>query len=230
MRPSEYLKLKLSSDYELAKSLDKGIKGTAIGARKTIDDIYHGAERASWYTSCFFDRYSDICEQLKAEDIRMLMAIKVLFQRKDVIFSMFEAYIKYILKKGRPTRAQNIVRTSTGIYTEYLVGRTTKEAISYGIAKTLSESLKITHNARVFLDSKGYWALTALQYYGKNQKAAMAARRLYFLDPAYYHILYRMNVEMLYIFIEPIMAKVIKKVNKTPSLSENEIIKILRSS
>ncbi len=53
MNASDYLRLKFSTEKELSLTLEKGIKGTAIGAYNTLDDVYHGIERASWYSSCF---------------------------------------------------------------------------------------------------------------------------------------------------------------------------------
>ncbi|CNG65082.1 Uncharacterised protein [Yersinia similis] len=54
MNNSVSLKEKLNADRVLSLSLDRGIKGTIKSVKGTIESVYSGAERVSWYTSCFF--------------------------------------------------------------------------------------------------------------------------------------------------------------------------------
>ncbi|BET62804.1 Uncharacterised protein [Yersinia pseudotuberculosis] len=58
-----YLKEKLNAGRVL--SLDCGIKGTIKSAKGTIESVYSGAERTSWHTSCFFEKYASECQEIK---------------------------------------------------------------------------------------------------------------------------------------------------------------------
>ena len=49
-----------------------------------------------------------------------------------------------------------------------------------------------------------------LQIFGTDQKCALAARRLKNIDEKYYAVLYNAELEMLYYFIEPVLAEIIK--------------------
>ncbi|WEP44435.1 hypothetical protein NNQ27_16660 [Cronobacter dublinensis subsp. infanticibi] len=48
--------------------------------------------------------------------------------------------------------------------------------------------------------------------YSKAEVAALAANKLKFQDAAYYQILFREKIEMLYFLIEPQMSKIIYQV------------------
>ncbi|MGT3242670.1 hypothetical protein ACVSUJ_08765 [Yersinia enterocolitica] len=61
MNASIYLKEKLNADRILSLSLESGIKETMSSAKGTIESVYSGAERGSWYTSCFFEKYTSEC-------------------------------------------------------------------------------------------------------------------------------------------------------------------------
>lgn len=99
MNASLYLKRQLLAERKIAQSLEKGMRASFISAEKTLDDIYYGAERISWYSSCFIDKHHDVCQQLKTEDVRMIKALKELYKRKDVILDTF--YLLYRLSFSR---------------------------------------------------------------------------------------------------------------------------------
>lgn len=69
--------------------------------------------------------------------------------------------------------------------------------------------------------------MTIFQIYGNSQKAALTARRLRSLDPVFYSIIYKMKIEMLYIYIEPTLSKVINNIKSMPSTDYNEIVSII---
>ncbi|MDF7661806.1 hypothetical protein PUG81_22790 [Erwiniaceae bacterium L1_54_6] len=231
MNASDYLKLKLSAEKELSLTLEKGIKGTAVGAYNTLDDVYHGIERASWYSSCFFDKYQDICKEVNREDLRMLKAIKVLYKRRDVIAFMMELYIKHLFSKyeERPIEfANNSLKKITGVAAGIVTNRAINKVFSYSIAESVANATNTTLAVKNRIGSMGMIWFSAAQMYGKNQKAAMAARRLRMLEPGYYQVLYRENIEMLYVYIEPIISRIINDIKKIPSPTHEDIVHVFR--
>lgn len=63
-------------------------------------------------------------------------------------------------------------------------------------------------------------------FYGKMQKAAMAARRLKNIEPEYYWELYNEKIESLYFLIEPEMSKIIYMTN-SGYYNEDDVIYLL---
>lgn len=61
MSLSQYLKLNITADKKIADAFSKGLQGVDNVARENLSDIYSGAERLSWRSSCFTDKYSDVC-------------------------------------------------------------------------------------------------------------------------------------------------------------------------
>lgn len=231
MNNSAYLRMKLESDRKIADSLQKGIASTPGAFRKSLNDIYLGMERASWYSSCFFDKYQDVCEELKSEDVRMFMSVIELYKRRDALLDIFKMYVDYVLKDkfkdSDKSSPQELARKGAGIASSKAVGTATKITMSYALAKGLSESVGVSNAVRTMVNARGVTVLTIFQIYGNSQKAALAARRLRSLDPAFYSILYKMKIEMLYIYIEPVLSKVIKNIKSMSSPDYNEIVSII---
>jgi len=62
MNNSDYLKMNMESERKIALSLEEGLTSFRKNGHEVLNSIYSGAERVSWYTSCFFDNYQDICQ------------------------------------------------------------------------------------------------------------------------------------------------------------------------
>ncbi|MCK7132433.1 hypothetical protein [Enterobacter bugandensis] len=61
------------------------------------------------------------------------------------------------------------------------------------------------------LSAKLPQGIFVLQFYGIQQKCALAARHLKAINSDYYWILYQAKLEMLYYFCEPILSKLFEK-------------------
>lgn len=177
----------------MALSLDKGIEGIARSSKETLNNIGNGIERMSWYTSCLLNNYQDVCQELKTEDKRAVNAIIQVYKRRDVILDMFLLYVTYVLKdkERTETKARSTTRFTSELLADFTAGRLTKKALAYSIAKTLAESSFVSFTVRKQIHKRGFYLLTASEYYGRVQKAAISARRLRVIDPAYYNILYK---------------------------------------
>lgn len=159
MNNSAYLKFKLESDKKVADSLQKGIASVPGAVRKSLNDIYLGMERASWYSSCFFDKYQDVCKELKSEDVRMFMSVIELYNRRDALFDIFKIYVDYVLK-NKPNNSdksslQELARKGAGIASSKAVGTATKITISYALATGLSESVGVSNAVRTMVNARG---------------------------------------------------------------------------
>ena len=85
MSISSILKFRMENDRKAAIALNRAVNGVEQNNRSVLGDVHSGLERASWYSSCFFDSYADICAQLKTEDKRFLKNIFEIYKRKDII-------------------------------------------------------------------------------------------------------------------------------------------------
>jgi hypothetical protein len=226
MNISLYLKEKLNADRELSLSLDRGVKRAISSTKGIIENVYSGNERVSWYASCFFEKYTNECQQIKYEDTRIIKAISEIYKRADVIYDMIKLYVEHVLEKN--TLRENMrgsVYHSANLSANLTVSIATKKAMAYSVAKTVAQSFSVSNIVRTEINKKGFFLINAADLYGKVQKSAMAARKLQIIDPGYYHLLRTNNIEMLYVYIDPIISKVMKKIRST--LTFDETVNIL---
>lgn len=228
MNASLYLKRKLLAERKIAASLESGIKQSFISAAETLNDVYAGMERASWYTSCLSDKYQSSCQELKAEDMRMIKAIMAIYKHKDIISEIFSLYIDYALRNSTRTQGQALTIQVAEFTAESVAGKSAKKAMAYSLAKLIAESALIKITIRKSLNTISFHGFSIAQFYGKIQKSVMAARRLKALEPNFFKVLYQAEIEMLYIYVEPVLSKLIKEINATQQYDTEEVLKVLK--
>ncbi|WP_165431592.1 hypothetical protein [Atlantibacter hermannii] len=216
MQTSDYLKMKFQSDRHLAIYGQKGVTGTWKQLKGIGYDIYSGMERISWYSSCLFPGYHDVCDELHAEEKRMYLSIMSVYRYRDVIAQMLYLYFERMINDSDNGNEDNRVRKTdsnvTGLVKNIPASKTARLAIALALAKSLSASGLLSDIVVERLARRVPAVVMALQLVGTDQKCALAARRLKTLDPEYYAILYTAQLEMLYYFIEPFLSDLIKKV------------------
>lgn len=229
MSVSSYLKQSLQYERKFAMSLDKGMERIAANSVGILSNVGDGLERASWYSSCLMDGYQNVCQELKIEDKRAGNAIAQVYKRKDVILDIFYLYIDYILKDKERSRVKARVTTyfASQILADFTAGRLTKKALAYTMAKVLADSAIVSFSVRKQVHKKGFYLITLAEYYGRVQKSAMAARKLRTIDPIYYNILYQNKIEMLYIYVDPILGDIIKRIRAIEKPTVDDIIEAL---
>lgn len=98
MSISSTLQSRTTSERDAALALEKTVKGVSRSSKGTLEDVKRGVERASWYSSCLFDKYANVCSELKKEDTRLIKSVFEIYKRKDIIADMMEMYIGEELK------------------------------------------------------------------------------------------------------------------------------------
>lgn len=216
MQTSDYLKMKFQSDRHLAIYGQQGVTGTWKQLKGIGSDIYSGMERISWYSSCLFPGYHDVCDELHAEEKRMYLSIMSVYRYRDVIAQMLYLYFERMINDSDNGNEDNRVRKTdsnvTGLVKNIPASKTARLAIALALAKSLSASGLLSDIVVERLARRVPAVVMALQLVGTDQKCVLAARRLKTLDPEYYAILYTAQLEMLYYFIEPFLSDLIKKV------------------
>ncbi|MCP2233709.1 MULTISPECIES: hypothetical protein [Erwinia] len=233
MSASDLLKLKFHSDRQLALYSEAGLKNVIRSAQGVVSNVYSGVERASWYTSCLTERYADVCQELKTEDYRMYLSIKSLYRYRDAIQLMIMMYISMVVDdatgKNEKGTVRNLVRVFTEAQGNRFVGKTTRLALIYPLAKSMAESKILTESVTEIVSKNMPYLVQVAQVYGIEQKAAMAARKLKAIEPNYYWALYELQLEMLYIFVDPILNFAVQQIrNKLhEGVSVEEAVKIM---
>ena len=215
MTASDYLRIKFQSDHHLALTMENAIGGILQSAKGVASDIYSGIERVSWYSSCFIPRYNDICQELQAEEIRTLYSIESIFKHADVIAHVFYLYLKTVcddVKDGNPEgSARKLTKRIAEFSSHINVAGATRYAFATAASIMLSHSSLMSKLVVERLSAKLPQGIFVLQFYGIQQKCALAARHLKALNSHYYWILYQAKLEMLYYFCEPILSKLFEK-------------------
>lgn len=214
MQASDYLRMKFQSERQLAVYGQQGVISTWRAIKEIGTDIYAGVERVSWYSSCVIPGYRDVCQELIAEQKRMHRSVLSLYRYRNVISHMFRLYFETIIddsKNGNPSgRVRSVNAKITKVADHVMTGRAMRLAIALSLANALAASELVTRVVIERLSRRVPVIVLAFQLIGTDQKCALAARRLKQLDPEYYQALYQAEIEMLYYFIEPVLAGLIK--------------------
>lgn len=216
MKASDYLKMKLQSDRQLAVYGQQGVISTWKAMKGIGSDIYSGVERISWYSSCLIPRYHDVCGQLYSEEKRMMYSIRSIYRYRDVIVHIFYLYFQMVIDDTENGNSKGIVRSVDSTATRVVARMPESRAVQLGLAVTLAEALSmsdlVSRAVVERLAARVPGVVWMFQIFGTDQKCALAARRLKTLDPKYFAILYNAELEMLYYFLEPVLSEVIKNV------------------
>ncbi|HHT0092266.1 TPA: hypothetical protein ACT3KR_003207 [Raoultella planticola] len=216
MKASDYLKMKLQSDRQLAVYGQQGVISTWKAMKGIGSDIYSGVERVSWYSSCLIPRYHDVCGQLYSEEKRMMYSIRSIYRYRDVIVHIFYLYFQMVIDDTENGNSKGIVRSVDSTATRVVVRMPESRAVQLGLAVTLAEALSmsdlVSRAVVERLAARVPGVVWMFQIFGTEQKCALAARSLKTLDPKYFAILYNAELEMLYYFLEPVLSEVIKNV------------------
>lgn len=144
MSLASHLKVKMESERSAALALDKAAEAFRTGSTQVLNDVRGGFERATWYGSCLFDRYNDVCSELNNENKRFFLSISEVYKRNDVILDMVKIYLNYELDKvdGKNNLIQELDKKIAGVLSSYQVGNVTKTAIANSVAVLICRSLK----------------------------------------------------------------------------------------
>lgn len=221
---------KLEADRYMANLLDRSLDALQQQAVQQAKNIYSGAERLSWYSSCFMDNYQDVCTRLKQEDIRFARAIFTLAKHNDVIREMIEIYVNYLFENLSDQRIRNIIRILAMSGTFVTSSTLTRLSISYSISALVATSLGMKVSVEGALTVWAGRGIALVGAYGYVQIASQAAERLLHKHGRYYRDLYGRDLEMLYFLIEPIIERVDAKSQwqKTDQDIVSDILRLIR--
>lgn len=224
---SSVVKFRTTSERDAALALEKAVKGVGKDTSGTIEDIRSGFERASWYSSCFFDKYASVCTELKNEDARFIKSIFEIYNRRDIIADMLRMYLEEELNSSGITKVQYIDMKLTEVLSNYSGGRLTKVAMANTLSVLIVNSFHFKNEILLQVNKSSLAIVTAASFYGKVQLAALSARRLRQLSPRLYQTLYSNNMEMLYFLISDKIDKAL--LNSMGLRGDNRFISIIRS-
>ncbi|WP_312583569.1 hypothetical protein [Atlantibacter sp.] len=234
MHASDYLRIKYQADRQITLSTQNALSGVLQSAKGVASDIYAGIERASWYSSCFIPQYNNVCLELKSEEIRMLYSIESIYRHRDIIAYILYLYFKMVcddVEEGNPEgSAHKLIRKMAGLVSHMNVAGGTRYAFAAAASVALSQSGVMSTILIERISAKLPQAVFAFQFYGIQQKCALAARHLKVMDPEYYWILYQEKLEMLYYFIEPLLAEIIKEVKSKTFSNIDELADFIQGN
>ncbi len=233
MQAADVLKMKFQSDRLLALYAQQGVTSTWKAMKGIGSDIYSGVERASWYASCLIPAYHDVCKQLYSEDKRMLCSIRSLYRYRDVIGHMLYLYFQKVIEDidngNEHDMARSVNSTIAGSIARMPAGKAIRLSLAVALSEMLSMSEVVSRSVVERLAARVPNVVWLFQVFGTDQKCALAARRLKYMDEKYYVILYNAELEMLYYFIEPVLSEVIKNVQMERYRNFDEMYKAIKS-
>jgi len=75
-----------------AKKLDRAFNGVSDALSHQIEHIGSGVQRALYYTSCFTEKYQEVCQKQKVEDVRFAKGVYQLLSHGNVVIDMLKIY------------------------------------------------------------------------------------------------------------------------------------------
>lgn len=128
---------------------------------------------------------------------------------------MLYLYFKMIsddVDEGNPEgSARQLIRKMSAIASHMNIAGGTRYAFASAASLALSQSGFMSKIIVERLSAKLPQAVFVLQFFGVQQKCALAARHLKAVNSDYYWILYQAKLEMLYYFVEPAISKMISR-------------------
>ncbi|WP_342323488.1 hypothetical protein AAEY27_03245 [Kosakonia sp. BYX6] len=212
-----YLKMKAQSDRRMAIVLTKALREIHAGQMDTIEKVKLGGERLINYGSCFVsdEYFRRTCSEQWREDTRLVFSLTEVYKRNDVVLDMVELYFRKTLKRLGEEKSLNLVsyiKQKIGDKANDAVERSSKLALSLTIAKLIVSSADFQESHIRMVNAMSTWFVNMTTLYSRAQIASLAINKLKFQDAAYYQLLFRERIEMLYFLIEPQMSKVIYQV------------------
>lgn len=227
MSISSIVKFKLGTDRSAAVALDRAVNGVKQNSGSTLEDVRSGVERASWYSSCLFDKYKDVCTELSTEDKRFIKCIYEVYKRKNIIADMMRMYIEEELKYVSDSQIKSLDVKLTKYLASYRSSRLTKMAIANTLSVIIVNSFSFKNEVMIQLNRYNFVIVTAASLYGKVQMASLAARKLRSISPQLYNTLYMNNMEMLYFLVSEKINKAL--INSMGLRGEDRIISIMKT-
>lgn len=221
------VQFKLQTDRSAAVALDRAVNGVRQGSGGTLEDVRSGVERASWYSSCLFDKYKDVCTELSTEDQRFIKCIYEVYKRKNIIADMMKMYLEEELKYVSDSQIKSLDAKLTKNLANYRSGLLTKMAIANALSVITVNSFSFKNEIMTQLNRYSFALVTAASLYGKVQMAALAARKLKSVSPHLYNVLYKNNMEMLYFIVSGKIDKAL--INSMGLRGEDRIISIMKT-
>jgi hypothetical protein len=143
-----------------------------------------------------------VCSELNIENKRFFLALFEIYKRSDIIYDMVKLYIDYEARNINNNKIRELDKKIAGIISSYQAGKVTKLAIINSISLIISNSFKFNSVVMAAINRSSLIVITAASFYGKIQKAILSARKLKMINPDLYWILYKNNIEMIYLLIE----------------------------
>jgi len=221
------VQFKLQTDRSAAVALDRAVNGVRQGSGGTLEDVRSGVERASWYSSCLFDKYKDVCTELSTEDQRFIKCIYEVYKRKNIIADMMKMYLEEELKYISDSQIKSLDAKLTKHLANYRSGLLTKMAMANALSVITVNSFSFKNEIMAQLNRYSFALVTAASLYGKVQMAALAARKLKSVSPHLYNALYKNNMEMLYFIVSGKIDKAL--INSMGLRGEDRIISIMKT-
>jgi len=191
----------------LALKLDHALTGVRKAVSEQLEMTGAGAKRALYYTSCLTDEYQDVCQQLKNEDIRFKNGVIHLLQHGGVVCDMLTLYFEEIFKYKTSDQLEHIKQMLMAVNVHIAASALTSAGFALAVASAVAIGMKLSLDMSALVGGKSAGVLATVSIYGIVQKAADSARRLHYIYPPYYAVLYAQKLEMMYFLVEPLFER-----------------------
>ncbi|MGC6389287.1 hypothetical protein ACMV8I_16720 [Ewingella sp. S1.OA.A_B6] len=197
----------LQANRILALKLDHALTAVRRQVADQLKTLGAGAQRLTYYTSCFTDDYQDVCQQQKTEDIRFRNAVIHLLRHGGVVFDMLKIYFEEIFKYKTSAQLERIKKMLMAVNIHIAASYLTTAGFALAVASVVAVGMNLSLNMSALIGGRTAGFLAGVGTYGIVQKAADSAHRLYYTYPAYYAALYAQELEMMFFLVESLFER-----------------------
>lgn len=197
----------LQANEILAKKLYRAFNGVGSRVFHQIEHIGSGVQRALYYTSCFTEKYLEVCQKQKDEDVRFAKGAIQLIRHGNVISDMLKIYFNEIFRYKTNNQLEQIKKSLMAVNVHIAASHLTQHGFVLAVTAAVAVGLNAGFNISALAGQKAGGATVVAGIYGVVQKAADSANRLNYALPAYYAALYESEPEMMYFLTDPLLEK-----------------------
>ncbi|WP_337027379.1 hypothetical protein [Pantoea eucalypti] len=101
----------LQANEILAKKSDRAFNGVSDVLSHQIEHIGSGVQRALYYTSCFTEKYQEVYQKQKDEDVRFAKGVIQLRRHGNVINDMLKIYFNELFRYKTNNQLEQIKKS-----------------------------------------------------------------------------------------------------------------------
>lgn len=133
----------LQANEILAKKLDRAFNGVSDALSHQIEHIGSGVQRALYYTSCFTEKYQEVCQKQKVEEVRFAKGVYQQLSHGNVVIDMLKIYFDGLFRFKTDHQLEWIKKSLMAINIHIAASHLTQHGFSSAVTAAVAVGMKV---------------------------------------------------------------------------------------